>query len=180
GSVLTEPQVYGRDKEEDEIVKILINNVSDAQQLSVLPIVGMGGLGKTTLAQMRMPIGFAELVPFKPLHLLQKFVSLRVLNLSKLHFESLPSSIGDLGHLRYLDLSDNFHICSLPKKLCKLQNLQTLDLHNCYSLSCLPKETCKLGSLRNLLLDGCNKLTCTPPRIGSLACLKTLDCFVVG
>ncbi|KAH0643910.1 hypothetical protein KY289_034884 [Solanum tuberosum] len=52
GSVLTEPQVYGRDKEEDEIVKILINNVSNAQELSVLPIVGMGGLGKTTLAQM--------------------------------------------------------------------------------------------------------------------------------
>nr|AAP45190.2 Disease resistant protein rga-tr, putative [Solanum bulbocastanum] len=52
GSVLTEPQVYGRDKEKDEIVKILINNVSDAQEVSVLPIVGMGGLGKTTLAQM--------------------------------------------------------------------------------------------------------------------------------
>ncbi|KAG5592450.1 hypothetical protein H5410_042964 [Solanum commersonii] len=52
GSVLTEPQVYGRDKEEDQIVKILINNVSNAQELSVLPIHGMGGLGKTTLAQM--------------------------------------------------------------------------------------------------------------------------------
>ncbi|KAK4729859.1 hypothetical protein R3W88_022847 [Solanum pinnatisectum] len=37
---------------EDEIVKILINNVSDAQNFSVLPILGMGGLGKTTLAQM--------------------------------------------------------------------------------------------------------------------------------
>uniref|UniRef100_M1BFF1 Blight resistance protein SH10 n=1 Tax=Solanum tuberosum TaxID=4113 RepID=M1BFF1_SOLTU len=52
GFVLTEPQIYGRDKEEDDIVKILINNVSAAQELSVLPIVGMGGLGKTTLAQM--------------------------------------------------------------------------------------------------------------------------------
>ncbi|KAG5592458.1 hypothetical protein H5410_042972 [Solanum commersonii] len=36
GSVLTEKQVYGRGKELDEIVKILINN---AQQLSVLPIL---------------------------------------------------------------------------------------------------------------------------------------------
>ncbi|XP_055820924.1 disease resistance protein RGA2 [Solanum dulcamara] len=52
GFVLTESQVYGRDKEEDEIVKILINNISDAQELSVLPILGMGELGKTTLAQM--------------------------------------------------------------------------------------------------------------------------------
>lgn len=49
GFVLTEPKVYGRDKEDDEIVKILINNVSDDQEL---PILGMGGLGKTTLAQM--------------------------------------------------------------------------------------------------------------------------------
>ncbi|KAK4728190.1 hypothetical protein R3W88_021178 [Solanum pinnatisectum] len=52
GSILTEPQVYGRGKEKDEVVKILINSVSDAQELSVLPIFSMGGLGKATLAQM--------------------------------------------------------------------------------------------------------------------------------
>ncbi|XP_047339518.1 putative disease resistance protein RGA3 [Impatiens glandulifera] len=48
-------QLYGRDKEKKEIIDILVNNsssVSVAKGLSVLPIVGMGGLGKTTLAQM--------------------------------------------------------------------------------------------------------------------------------
>ncbi|KAK6780467.1 hypothetical protein RDI58_022651 [Solanum bulbocastanum] len=52
GFVLTEPEVYGRDKEQDEMVKILINNVNVAEELPVFPIIGMGGLGKTTLAQM--------------------------------------------------------------------------------------------------------------------------------
>ncbi|XP_047339475.1 putative disease resistance protein RGA4 [Impatiens glandulifera] len=51
-------KLYGRDKEKKEIIDILLNNNTSStvsvatEQLSVLPIVGMGGLGKTTLAQM--------------------------------------------------------------------------------------------------------------------------------
>ncbi|XP_049361626.1 putative disease resistance protein RGA1 [Solanum verrucosum] len=127
-----------------------------------------------------MSIGFAELVSSYSPSLLQKFVSLRVLNLSDLGLKQLPSSIGDLVHLRYLNLSGNWNMRSLPKELCKLQNLQTLDLYNFQSLCCLPKQTSQLGSLRNLLLENCYRLTFMPPRFGSLTCLKTLDFFAVG
>ncbi|KAL8503989.1 hypothetical protein ACS0TY_022643 [Phlomoides rotata] len=51
GFILNDPDhVYGRDEERDKIVDLLVNNVSE-QKLSVLPIIGLGGMGKTTLAQ---------------------------------------------------------------------------------------------------------------------------------
>lgn len=53
GSLLNEPgKVYGREKDRDKIVQILVDRVSEKQRISVLPIVGVGGLGKTTLAQL--------------------------------------------------------------------------------------------------------------------------------
>ncbi|XP_006355884.1 putative disease resistance protein RGA4 [Solanum tuberosum] len=125
-----------------------------------------------------LSIGFSKTVPSYSPSLLKMFVSLRVLDMSYSRVYQLSSSIGNLIHLRLLNLSST-RIRSLPKRLCKLQNLQTLNLKSCRSLSCLPKQTSKLSSLRNLLLDYC-PLTSMSPRIGSLTCLKTLDCFVIG
>ncbi|XP_047981421.1 putative disease resistance protein RGA3 isoform X3 [Salvia hispanica] len=45
-------QIYGREEDKHMIVKMLVNDVKEKQEMSVLPIVGVGGLGKTTLAQL--------------------------------------------------------------------------------------------------------------------------------
>ncbi|CAL5373737.1 unnamed protein product [Camellia sinensis] len=51
-SIITEPQLYGRDEDKEKIVKFLVEDVCDNEDVSVYPILGIGGLGKTTLAQM--------------------------------------------------------------------------------------------------------------------------------
>ncbi|KAL9381294.1 hypothetical protein Peur_026951 [Populus x canadensis] len=47
-SLVNESEIYGRDKEKEELISLLLANSDD---LSVCAICGMGGLGKTTLAQ---------------------------------------------------------------------------------------------------------------------------------
>ncbi|CAL5381822.1 unnamed protein product [Camellia sinensis] len=51
-SLIHEPRICGRDKEKKEIIDFLLSNESSDSKVSVIPIVGMGGLGKTTLAKM--------------------------------------------------------------------------------------------------------------------------------
>ncbi|TVU43138.1 hypothetical protein EJB05_09580, partial [Eragrostis curvula] len=48
---LTETKIYGRDHEKDKIMELLMGNGCCDKNLTVIPIVGNGGIGKTALAQ---------------------------------------------------------------------------------------------------------------------------------
>ncbi|XP_021758139.1 putative disease resistance RPP13-like protein 1 [Chenopodium quinoa] len=50
-SLVREPQVYGRGDEKDEIIRRLLEDDPCWENYVVVPVVGKGGIGKTTLAQ---------------------------------------------------------------------------------------------------------------------------------
>ncbi|CAL5382460.1 unnamed protein product [Camellia sinensis] len=52
-SLFDEPRIYGREHDQRKIIELLLRgDESSHNNIGVIPIVGMGGIGKTTLAQM--------------------------------------------------------------------------------------------------------------------------------
>ncbi|XP_021746963.1 disease resistance protein RGA2-like [Chenopodium quinoa] len=105
---------------------------------------------------------------------------LRALDLAFSTIKSLPSSIGELLHLRYVDLSYNKDLELLSKSITKLYNLQTLLLIRCEKLKELPKDVSSLVKLETLDIDGCSSLSFMPKGIDKLSNLRTLNKFIVG
>ncbi|KAL0334358.1 UNVERIFIED_CONTAM: putative disease resistance protein RGA1 [Sesamum angustifolium] len=102
-----------------------------------------------------------------------KFRRLRVLVLQALDLEELPSSIGGLQQLRYLDLSHSSNLKSLPKSFCKLVNLQTLNLMNCEKFQDLPGNFRSLVSIKTLYLT-CREISLTRKSLQSFNSLQFL------
>ncbi|XP_057735715.1 putative disease resistance protein RGA4 [Arachis stenosperma] len=51
-STIASPQVFGRDADKEKVFEFLLSPTRNSEFLSVYAIVGLGGLGKTTLAQL--------------------------------------------------------------------------------------------------------------------------------
>ncbi|WJX66339.1 hypothetical protein P8452_50904 [Trifolium repens] len=51
-SVIIESQIHGRHEDREKVVEFLLEHACDREELSVYSIVGHGGYGKTTLAQL--------------------------------------------------------------------------------------------------------------------------------
>ncbi|XP_057528235.1 putative disease resistance protein RGA1 [Amaranthus tricolor] len=99
---------------------------------------------------------------------------LKIKDLSSLNY------VGELFHLRYLDLSSNTTLEVLPKSITKLCNLEVLMLYGCGNLKELPEDLSRLIKLRVLDISGCFMLKYMPKGMDKLTCLYRLSDFIVG
>ncbi|XP_068314321.1 putative disease resistance protein RGA3 [Pyrus communis] len=112
--------------------------------------------------------------------LISQLKHIRTLNLSDNCIEVLPEEIGELMHLRFIDLSENDGLKKLPNGVCNLYNLQTLRLNWCRELESLPQSMGKLINLKHLYVEGCRQLKYLPKGIGRLTNLRRLDVCPIG
>nr|AAS79735.1 putative disease resistance protein, contains NBS-LRR domain [Oryza sativa Japonica Group] len=100
---------------------------------------------------------------------------LQVLYLSFYNTRKLPESIGQLKHLRYLNIKKTL-ISELPKSLCDLYHLELLYLR---PKSRLPDKLCNLCKLRHLQMYSDGLELSRIPDIGRLTLLQRIDSFHV-
>ena len=156
--------------------------------LSITPAAAYGG-GRRMFRSIHgvqhlralFPLYFFEEVDIEALNdILPNLKRLRMLSLC--HPEDISSqllnSIGNLKHLRLLDLSET-SIERLPENVCTLYYLQALLLSECRHLIELPSNISNLVNLQHLDIERTN-LKEMPPKMGKLTKLRTLQYYIVG
>ncbi|RYR32686.1 hypothetical protein Ahy_A10g047218 [Arachis hypogaea] len=168
----------------DRIESLVIQK--DTLGLREIPKENMSWRITTSLVETSDICGREEdkevIIPFNmenaPCILLSKLKYLRALSFYRFPLESLPDSIGELIHLRYLDLSYT-DMMTLPDTLCNLYNLQTLKLVGCWKLTALPVSMKDLTNLRYLDIS-LTRLHEMPEGMSKLTSLQVLSSYVVG
>ncbi|KAF2319463.1 hypothetical protein GH714_016076 [Hevea brasiliensis] len=151
--------VVGREDDKKKIIDFLLSS-SYGENVSIISIVGVGGLGKTTLAQLAY-----NDVRVKSYFELKMWVCISENFDVKIVVEKILESLDGIEFL--------------PDSIIKLQNLQILRLVNCERLKQLPKHIKKLVNLQQLFLKGCVSLTHMPHGIGQLTSIENLSLFMV-
>ncbi|XP_027060946.1 disease resistance protein RGA2-like [Coffea arabica] len=108
--------------------------------------------------------------------ILERSRYLSVLIVDSLGVTHLPNSVGDMKHLRHLDIRRT-GITALPNSITKLYDLMTLKV--CY-LEEMPKKFGNLINLRHFEFSSAMGQSCFFPGIGQLANLRTLPHFRVS
>jgi hypothetical protein len=101
-----EPTVIGRDDDKENIVKLLLsmNGACGENNASVLPIIGMGGVGKTTLVQIvyNDPRITKQFGLMGWVHVSENFDLKSIMSKIIMSFTRKPCQITELNQLEYM------------------------------------------------------------------------------
>ncbi|KAK6157640.1 hypothetical protein DH2020_011888 [Rehmannia glutinosa] len=163
---------------EDDVEKILDRLTGYRSCLDVISVVGMGGIGKTSLvrrifkhpmvvqrfdfplwANVSQNYRAKEILASLVLSIAQprnfsrkKFKFLKVLDLNNVHIFYFDAPIMQLVRLRYLEINVEWCV-SIPSSILNLRNLQTLVVRIKFGVPTLPCEIWMMLNLRHLCVD---------------------------
>ncbi|TYI91678.1 hypothetical protein E1A91_D02G010400v1 [Gossypium mustelinum] len=154
------------------------NSISITDEVSHIRHLSIGYDGESlpiilTAVAPKLHSLFSEIDVFKKLS--RTFTSLRVLKFSGADYIlELPASLGELKHLRYMDISKT-SIKVLPQSITKLYMLQTLRFMGCREIA-FPDGLRNLISVKHIHFD---QQSSQPIELRHLISLQTLPMFFV-
>ncbi len=89
---------------------------------------------------------------------------------------AVPDSIGNLKHLKLMNIFDCINLPELPSSIGELESLEFLKLTECKALTELPDSVANLKSLKSLWLEECASLLALPDSLTRL----TLDLLMIN